>query len=507
MYVFVVTAEEAAARDRAAMAAGVDSKSLMRRAGERAAHCIFARFPACREGGILVFSGPGNNGGDGWIVAAECAAQGIPVMVRSPLEPKTPDALWARELARDVTAELRAPTVVVDALLGTGSSGSPRPPIADAIAEIMTLRASGAAVVALDGPTGLDATSGAATLSVVADLTVSFGTVKRGHLMRRDLCGEIVVCDIGLEGHAALGDGAPLLIDAPWVRGHLPAIGANAHKGTRRRLLLVGASPGIAGATILAARAALRSGAGMVRCCVHDVSRSALQSAVPEATVVLWPELAAGIDGDLLQWPHALLIGPGLGLVDARERVGQWLTSWRGPVVVDADALTAFAGELQSLGTLLGGRPALLTPHAVEAARLLGRSAADIVAQPVEMARELVLRSGATVLLKGVPTIICAPDGTCFVSARGTPALATGGSGDVLSGIVTTLLAQCGDATQAAAMGAFVHGRAAERATDGRPVRGVTLADVLAELPDAWRLDDDPLDDGELAWLPRVGDA
>jgi NAD(P)H-hydrate epimerase len=93
------------------------------------------------------------------------------------------------------------------------------------------------------------------------------------------------------------------------------------------------------------------------------------------------------------------------------------------------------------------------------------------------------------------------------VSARGTPALATGGSGDVLSGIVTTLLAQCGDATHAAAMGAFVHGRAAERATDSRPVRGVTLADVLAELPDAWRLDDDPLDDGELAWLPRVGDA
>jgi NAD(P)H-hydrate repair Nnr-like enzyme with NAD(P)H-hydrate dehydratase domain len=121
------------------------------------------------------------------------------------------------------------------------------------------------------------------------------------------------------------------------------------------------------------------------------------------------------------------------------------------------------------------------------------------------MARALCERSGAVVLLKGVPTIVAA-DGKLFVSARGTPALATAGSGDVLAGIITTLLAQCGDASQAAAIGAFVHGRAAELANAGRPVRGVTLGDVLAELADAWRLEDDPLAEGELAWLPRVGD-
>ena len=507
MPVFVVTAEQATARDAAAIHAGTDSRLLMRRAGERAAHCLSARYPRAREAGVVIYCGPGNNGGDGWIVGLECARKGIPVAVRSTAEPKTADAAWARSQWDVATADLPAPAVVVDALLGSGASGPPRGAIVDAIAEIAALRARGAAVVALDGPTGLDATSGVATGNVVADLSVSFGTARRGHLMRRDLCGELVVCDIGLGPHAALGDGAPVLVDASWVRDHLPRIDARAHKGTRRRLLFVGASPGIAGATILATRAALRSGAGMIRCCVHEVSLSALQSAVPEATVVTWPALDVSIDPDLVQWPHALLIGPGLGLRDARGRVEQWLEAWKGPVVLDADALSAFAGDVEALGAHLGGRQAVLTPHAVEASRLLGRPADDIVAAPFEMARELCRRAGVTVLLKGVPTVIAAPDGAALVSARGTPALATGGSGDVLSGIVSTLLAQCGDAPRAAAMGAFVHGRAAEIATEGRPVRGVTLSDVITALGHAWRLTDDPLDDGELARLPRVGDA
>lgn len=507
MPVFVVTAEQARARDAAAIQAGIDSRLLMRRAGERAAHCIGSRFPAVREKGVVIYCGPGNNGGDGWIVASECATRGIPVSVRATTQPKTADAAWAKGQWSGASVDLPAPAVVVDALLGSGASGSPRDAIADAVAEINALRERGSTVVALDGPTGLDATSGASAGSVVADLTVSFGSVKRGHLLRRDRCGEVVVCDIGLGPYAALGDGAPVLVDPPWVRERLPRIAAQAHKGTRRRLLFVGASPGIAGATILATRAALRSGAGMIRCCAHEVSLTALQSAVPEATVAAWPALDERIDPDLLQWPHVLLIGPGLGLRDARARVEQWLEEWKGPVVLDADALSAFASDIAALGGRLAGRQAVLTPHAVEAARLLGKPTDDVVAAPFEMASELCRRSGVTVLLKGVPTVIVAPDGTALVSARGTPALATGGSGDVLSGIVTTLLAQTGDAARAAAIGAFVHGRAAEIATEGRPVRGVTLGDVIDALAESWRLPDDPLGDGELARLPRVGDA
>jgi len=507
MHVFVVTAEQAVARDRAAIEAGINSRLLMRRAGQRAAHCIAARFPRCHDDGVVIFTGPGNNGGDGWVVAAECAELGIPAEVRAVVEPRTPDAIWARSLVSASSLQIATPAVVVDAMLGTGASGAPRDEIAEAIAEVAALKDREASVVALDLPTGLDATTGVATVSVVADLTVSFGTVKRGHLMRRDLCGELVVADIGLGAHAAIDDGAPTLIDASWVRDRLPGIGARAHKGTRRRLLLVGATAGMAGATILAARAALRSGAGMVRCCVHPASVAPLQSAVPEATVVPWPAPGASPDADLLEWADALLIGPGLGLGEARPQVEMWLRAWSGPTVIDADALSAFAGDLESLGALLSSRPAILTPHAGEAARLLGGPIDDVLDRPFETARALCERSRAVALLKGVPTIVASPGGASFVSARGTPALATAGSGDVLGGILTTLLAQCGKASDAAAIGAFVHGRAAELATAGRPVRGVVLADVLAELAETWRLEDDALNDGELAWLPRVGDA
>lgn len=507
MHVFVVTAEQAVARDRAAIEAGIDSKLLMRRAGQRAAHCISARFPRCRDDGVLIFTGPGNNGGDGWVVAAECAELGIPATVHAVSEPRTPDAIWARSLVGDPTRNIKKPAVVVDALLGTGASGAPRQEVATAIQEIAGLKERGAAVVALDLPTGLDATTGVATASVTADLTVSFGTIKRGHVMRRDLCGELVIADIGLGRHAALDDGAAVLIDASWVRERLPGIGAHAHKGVRRRLLFVGASPGMAGATILAARAALRSGAGMVRCCVDPVSIAPLQVAVPEATVIPWPALDVGPGGDVLEWTHALLIGPGLGLRDARRRVEMWLRAWAGPTVLDADALTAFAGDLESLGAQLESRLAVITPHAGEAARLLGSSVEEVVARPFETARALCEQSRAVVLLKGAPTIVAVPGGGCYVSARGTPALATAGSGDVLAGIVTTLLAQCSDASLAAAIGAFAHGRAAELANAGRPVRGIVLADVLAELSDVWRLEDDALAEGELAWLPQVGGA
>lgn len=505
MHVYVVTAEQAVARDRAAIGSGIDSKMLMRRAGQRAAQCISARFPRCYQEGVLIFTGPGNNGGDGWVVAAECAELGIPASVRAATPPRTPDAIWARGLSGETPPTVDGPAVVVDALLGTGAAGAPRPEIATAIHEIAALREQRAAVVALDLPTGLDATTGDATVSVGADLTVSFGTIKRAHVIRRDLCGELVVVDIGLGSHTDLDDGAAILIDASWVRARLPIIGARDHKGTRRRLLFVGASPGMAGATILASRAALRSGAGMVRCCAHPASIAPLQSAVPEATAVPWPALDGLPDANVVEWAHALLIGPGLGLTDARRHVELWLHAWSGPVVLDADALTAFAADLRSLGALLGSRPAVLTPHAGEAARLLECSAEEVVSRPFDTARALSEQSRAVVLLKGVPTIVATPGGACYVSARGTPALATAGSGDVLAGIVATILAQTGDAGVAAAIGAWAHGRAAELANAARPVRGTVLADVLAELPEVWRLEDDALAEGELAWLPRVG--
>ena len=508
MSVFVVTAAEAAVRDRAAIAAGTPSQDLMRRAGERAARVIWGRFTEECVRGVQVVTGPGNNGGDGWVAAAELQHLGARVAVDAAGEPATGDATWARRLADGVpTQSLERPGLVVDALLGTGARGEPRGAVAAGVDRIHGWRRLGAPVVALDAPTGLDVDTGRASEAVSADLTLAFGTWKRGLLARRDLSGELACVDIGLGEHADLDDGAALAVDAAWVRGVVPPLGALAHKGTRRRILVAGAAPGMAGASVFATEGAFRSGAGMVRCCAHPSSVAALQAAVPQATVLTWPAPGDSLAQADLQWPHALLIGPGFGLdAGARRRAEEWLSAWRGPVVADADALTLFAGASDAFRALLAGRPALITPHTVEAARLLRSSPDEVREEPYGSASALATVLGCTVLLKGVPTIVASPGARPLVVPRGTPVLATGGSGDLLAGIAVTLLAQTGQPQQAAASAAFVHGRAAEIANTGRPVRGVTLGDVVHALGGAWRLDDDPTAEHVLAWLPRVGE-
>lgn len=515
MHVRVVTAEQAAARDAAAISAGIPSSELMSRAGLAAARRVIERVvphPGCQA---LVCCGPGNNGGDGWIVARALAEGGCDVHVIEAGPPRTDDARAARTRALDPIAapgrvSLGPPpgpvTLAVDALLGTGASGPLRGAVADGAERLHAARRAGAFVVALDLPTGVDATTGAiAEGAVRAELCVSFGTVKRGQLLARAHCGELLVEDIGLGRHAALPDGAPILVDQGWVAPRVPAIAADAHKGTRRRLLIIGGDRGMAGAVALAAGGALRSGIGMVRLCVHEASIAPLQGLVPEATAVAWP--TSSPDAALRGWPHALLIGPGLGPApQARAIVSAWLTAYAGPVVLDADALNAFAGDEAALGDLLDGRPAVVTPHPLEFARLIGVDADTVLDERFDIGARLARAMHAVVALKGVPTVITAPDGTSMVSASGTPVLAAAGSGDILGGIVATLLAQTGDPLVAAACGAWVHGRAAERANAGRPVRGVVLADVLASLGHAWSFAAPAASDGPLASLARVGD-
>jgi len=514
MHVRVVTADQAAARDAAAIGAGVPSAELMSRAGLGAARQVIERVVPQLGCQALVCCGPGNNGGDGWIVARALAQAGLDVHVVEAGAPRTDDARAARAHA---LAPFPAPgrlslglpgrpvALVIDALLGTGASGPLRGAIAEAAALVDTARRDGACVVALDLPTGVDASTGAvAEGAVQADLCVSFGTIKRGQLLARGRCGEIVVVDIGLGPQAALHDGAPLLVDASWVAPRIPAIPAEAHKGIRRRLLIVGGDRGMAGAVALGAWGAQRAGIGMVKLCVHEASVAPLQSLVPEATALAWPFRVD--DASLLAWPHVLLLGPGLGPpAQARAIVSAWLTAFDGPVVLDADALNAFAGDEAALGDLLDGRPAIVTPHPLEFARLIGVDADTVLDERFDIGARLARAMHAVVVLKGTPTVITAPDGTSLVSASGTPVLGAAGSGDILAGIVATLLAQGGDPLPAAACGAWVHGRAAERANTGRPVRGVVLADVLAALSHSWSLEprrgDEPL-----AVLPRVGD-
>ena len=300
---------------------------------------------------------------------------------------------------------------------------------------------------------------------------------------------------------------APTLIDAAFVGANVPPIAADANKGTRRRLAIVAGAEGMVGAALLAARGALASGIGLVRFFVAPSNVAVVQTSAFESLAHPWPADDATVHRDIDEWADAVLLGPGLGGgTDARALVDRVLRHTRLPIVVDADGLNAFAGRADELGRMLGGRPAIITPHPGEFARLVGASIDDVLAQRFEIGQTLATRLGAAVLLKGVPTIVSSADATRMVSATGSPVLAVGGSGDLLAGIVSTLLAQTGDALVSASCGAWVHGRAAELAGAGR-VRGVTLDDVVRALPDAWERGATDDRYPVLASLPPVGDA
>lgn len=455
----------------------------MQRAGAAAAAEITRRFPDLLSRGVFVLAGPGNNGGDGWVIARSLAAAGVDVSVLSPEPPRSPDCIAEADITLGVERQrpYSGQGIVVDALLGTAFSKEVRGAIAKGLTFIDLARDRGAAIVAVDLPTGLDATTGAHEGARPADLTITFGNLKRGHLVSRGVCGEIVAVDIGFAVSSEARD--LQLADSTWVRSVLPPIAAEAHKGSRKKLVFQGGAPGMAGAVILGLRAALASGIGMVKARVHADTVNAVHGAVPATLIEPWSNAAAAD-----AWADVLVIGPGLGLgADARRAVEQAMKRHAGPVLLDADALSAFAGDAAALRPLVGERHVLLTPHAVEFARLLDVSPATVLERRFEIGGELASLTGATVLLKGVPTVLTAPDGRRMVVAEGTPVLATGGSGDLLSGIAGTLLAQMSDPLEAAACAAFVHGRAARLA--GAFVRGTTLEDVLEMLPNAWRFD------------------
>lgn len=493
----VLTASESKALDQQAIVGLPDSFTLMHRAAEAAVQWLDLR----DERSAAVYVGPGNNGGDGWVIAGLLRRLGWNVSVCMPEEPRTPDAQRARagaEADGAFTVPTGSEALVIDALLGTGASGAFRGDIAESVT---AMRHANRPVIAIDIPSGLDATTGEDAGAVPAQCTLTFGSVKRGQLLRRDLVGALVVLDIGLP---AAPVGTPHMMHGALLDAWLPHLRPTAWKGTRGRVAIVGGDAGMAGAVILAARAAHASGAGMVRADVDAASATALQVAAPFATVGTWsahaPTSGAG------QWADAMVIGPGLDGTRAsvRAAVVRLLHAYDGPVVLDAGALTAFArrevdavhdgddshdadgNAVQQLRHALHGRPALLTPHIGEFTRMFpaGAAPADRFTAASVLARAL----HATVLLKGVPTVVAAPDGTSFVSAAGNVALAVGGSGDVLSGVAGALLAQGLAPAQAGACAAHVHGCAAERAVqrhEGR-WRGVTIDALLAELAHTW---------------------
>ena len=358
--------------------------------------------------------------------------------------------------------------VAVDALFGLGLARD----IAGHMAEVVARINRAAARVAVDLPSGLDADTGRQLGACVrADVTVSTGPLKVAHVSAPGFaaCGRVEVCEIGVPVERIEAAATAWLVEEADVARWLPRTTLLDHKGTRGHVLVVGGAPEMRGAGRLAAAAALRAGAGLVTLAGDG------EVLAPDS--VMTAGLAGGALGDRLHEMRAVVIGPGLGQsATARARVDEVLAGGVA-AVVDADALNMLATDLAALAGARG--PVIITPHPGEAARLLGCTTAEVEADRLAAARRLVERTRATVVLKGARTIVAfgAPS-TCWIVAAGSPALATGGSGDVLAGAIGGLLAQGVPPTEAAAIAVFAHGRAGEELALIHGERGVVSSDL-----------------------------
>jgi len=474
----VLTADEMRAWDRRAIdATAVPERVLMESAGRGVASVVQRMYP---EGAVLVVCGSGNNGGDGLVAARTLRAWGRDARVVAAGSRPPDEALrhgWEMEIGGigDLDAAIASASVLVDALLGTGSTGAPRAPY-DRV--IRALNGAGKPVVAVDGPSGIDFTTGAAAGEVVhAEVTVTFGAPKRGLLLfpGRAHAGRIVCVEIGFDPLAD-GFGAQLITPA-WAAKHLPPVPPNAHKGQMGRVVIVAGRPGMAGASVLAGMGALRAGAGMAVLVTPDANRAIIQTAIPEALY----EDRASVDDDVFAKADAVVAGPGMGTDgDALALLRKIARAAGCPLLLDADATTLLAQNPGLRDEI--HQPLLITPHPGEASRLLGTSTKEITADPFAAAAELAEKYRCAVLLKGAPSLVASADEPTLVSVSGHSGIATGGMGDTLSGVTGAFLSICRDPRIAAGLGLWYCGRAAEIAGRGR---GLLPRDVADAVPDA----------------------
>lgn len=461
--------------DAAAIDGGIPGLTLMEAAGAAVAARARARLPV--GGRVLVLCGPGNNGGDGFVAARLLAAGGYDVALqllgdRAALtgDAAGAAAAWTGPVQAAAPAALPACDLVIDALFGAGLSRD-----LDGAARTLVEAVNAAAipVLAIDVPSGVDGDTGAVRgVAIRAVETVTFVAFKPGHLLEpgRGLCGQLSLADIGT-GPAALEAGlaacAPLHRNGPDLWGRtFPRLTGSSHKYTRGHALVLSGPATKTGAARLAARGALRVGAGLVT--VASPTAALAENAAHLTAIMLRPcETADDLD-DLLtdERLNVVLAGPGLGTGEpTRERVAVAAAAGRG-LVLDADALTSFAGKAPLLAAHLadGDARAVLTPHAGEFARLFdGTEAMADEADKVARTRAAAALTGAVVVFKGADTVIASPDGRAAINDHGNPYLGTAGSGDVLGGLIAGLLAQGMPLFEAAAAGVWLHGDAGLR--------------------------------------------
>jgi NAD(P)H-hydrate epimerase len=488
------SADTRAADQRAIVEHGLAGGVLMERAGKAAFALLRERFPRARR--IAVVCGPGNNGGDGFVLARLAKEAGLAVMVLSPVSTAvaqahptttpagtavlTGDAAWGKDggTVQAVSVEpLQACDVVVDALFGTGLE---RPLEGAWRAAIEAMNASGRPIFAIDIPSGLHADTGRVLGAAVrAALTLSFIGLKAGLFtgQGREHSGLILFDDLGIPDSVFAGV-TPLArrITARNLHGLLAARARDAHKGDAGRVLVIGGQPGMPGAVRLVGEAAYRAGAGLAVLATHPVHAALISAARPE--LIAYGVHDAPALQPLVAGAHALAVGPGLGQGEWGRGLWQAVLAADKTLVVDADALNLLAAQPSSRTDWV------LTPHPGEAARLLGVSVADIQSDRFAAARAIAQRYGGVCVLKGSGTLVTTQgESSMWLCDHGNPGLATGGSGDVLTGVIAALLAQGLAPIEAARLAVWAHASAGDRvAASGE--RGILASDLLAPLRD-----------------------
>ncbi|MGA7563863.1 MAG: NAD(P)H-hydrate dehydratase [Desulfobaccales bacterium] len=515
----LLTAAEMRELDRRAIAeVGIPSLVLMENAGRSTYQVLRREFPEL-AGEVAVLAGRGNNGGDGFVVARCLANAGTPVAVfllgrrdqvggdaRVNLEILAHQGLEVVEVLEESHLQaalhrLARASLIVDALLGTGLNSPVTGLLASLISQVNHLKRQ---VLAVDLPSGLSADTGEALgVAVRAEVTVTCGWPKIGLVMAsgRDYVGRLWQADLGMPPDLAR-EAQVSLAAARELRALLPSRPWDSHKGTFGHLLVLAGSEGKTGAAALASRGGLRAGAGLVTLGVAESLNDIMEVKVTEAMTLPLPQAegarSLGVRAlqpieDFAGRCAAVALGPGLGThPETRELVRTLVQRLERPMVVDADGINALAGDEERQKekgkrkkfTLGAAGPRILTPHPGELAHLLGCSTEEVQSRRLALARETAGQYGAVLVLKGAQTLVAAPDGRLSLNPTGNPALASGGTGDVLTGLIGGFLAQGLSAWDAARLGVYLHGLSADWFAARHGPRGLVAGDLLSLFPE-----------------------
>jgi hydroxyethylthiazole kinase-like uncharacterized protein yjeF len=508
---YLVAANEMQKMDRLTIESfGLPGRILMENAGRGATHFFLEQFKEAENKKIGVVAGRGNNGGDGFVIARYLAQKGISVTVYllskpskvsgdaavnlkllSPLNVPVIEMPDAESFSAHETA-MRHEAIWIDAILGTGLRSDVKGFFKDVIKFI---NQSNKPVFAVDIPSGLDSDTGQPCGTCVrADATATFAFAKTGHFLLpgADYTGNLKIIDIGVPPYIADDVGPKQYLLTPiLIRDVFYPRPSDAHKGHTGHLLVVAGSTGKTGAAAMTTTSAMRAGAGLVTLGIPASLNPILEALVVETMTEPLPETVKGILGetsfdriaDLLSDKKCLAIGPGIGTAPETQMLFfRLLQENTKPVVIDADGLNQLAGHTEILKDL--NSPVVLTPHPGEMARLIGTTAADIQKDRIKCARDFSEKFNVHVVLKGARTVVAHPDGRVFINPTGNPGMASGGMGDVLTGIIAGLMAQGHSPELAAHAGVYLHGAAADSLAKNKGPFGYLATDVMNTLPE-----------------------